>query len=368
MPIDERRLSVVHVVVTDVFAGVERYVCQVANLLSARGHRVTTIGGNPERMRTELDAPVRSLPGSTLLGVARTLAGQHDADIVHLHMTTAEGAAWLARPLQRAPLVATRHFAQDRGSSTLARTLSRITSRSISCDIAISQFVVERISGPAVLIPSGVPDRRQAALEAPVVLMLQRLESEKAPAVGIRAWAMSDLGADGWRLVVAGDGSLRGSLTDLAAELGVADTVDFLGNVADTDQLLADSSVLLAPGSLDSFGLAVVEAMAHGLPVVAARGGAHLETVGTEGILFAPGEVAGAAEGLAKLGHDPDLRGRVGAALRERQQRMYSLSGHVDGLEALYRKVIAQAGRGAPSAPLPVSPHGMISWWAVRHG
>jgi glycosyltransferase involved in cell wall biosynthesis len=336
---DQPPLSVVHVVVTDVFAGVERYVCQVANLLAARGHRVTTIGGDPERMRAELEETARNLPASTLIQAARALARQRGADVVHLHMTRAEGAAWLARPMQRAPLVATRHFASERGSSPTARMLARITSRAIARDIAISQFVAESINGPSVLIPNGVPDRTQAELESTTVLMLQRLESEKAPEVGIRAWSMSGLGGRGWRLMIAGDGGLRPSLARTAHALGVADSVEFLGNVADTDRLLAGASVLLAPAPAEPFGLSVVEAMAHGIPVVAARGGAHLETVGKDGILFPPDQADAAAEALVTLSDDRPLRARVGARLRERQQRMFSLARHVDRLEALYRQV-----------------------------
>jgi glycosyltransferase involved in cell wall biosynthesis len=338
------RLTVVHVVVTDVFAGVERYICQVANVLNARGHQVTAIGGNPERMGHELDGSIRILPAATLVQAARALAGQRGADIVHLHMTAAEGAAWLARPRQRAPRVATRHFARDRGSSATARSLARVTSRGIARDIAISRFVADSIHGPSVLIPNGVSEQPQAELQAPTVVMLQRLESEKAPEVGVRAWSMSSLADRGWRLAVAGDGDLQPSLRRLAHDLGVADSVEFLGNVADTDRLLAESSVLLAPAPEEPFGLSVVEAMAHGIPVVAARGGAHLETVGKEGILFAPGQAGAAAEALTALSDDREVRLWVGTALRHRQQRMFSLAQHVDRLEMLYREVISEAG------------------------
>jgi glycosyltransferase involved in cell wall biosynthesis len=333
-------LTVVHVVVTDVFAGVERYTCQVANELARRGHRVVTVGGDPERMRAELDSSVVSRPAGTVVTAARALVGERGADIVHVHMTAAEAAAWLARPVQRAPIVATRHFARDRGSSAPVRALAQLTSRVLACDIAISEFVAASVSGPSILIPNGVPDRPQAELESPVVVMLQRLNAEKAPAVGIRAWSASGLGARGWRLVIAGDGDLRPSLVDLVGELGVTESISFLGNVADTDRLLTESSVFLAPAPAEPFGLSVVEAMSHGLPVVAARGGGHRETVGDEGFLFEPGDAGAAAEAMVALSQDRDLCRRVGAALRRRQQGMYSLPHHVDRLETLYRQLV----------------------------
>ncbi len=338
-------LSVVQVALTDAFAGVERYVCQVAAGLAARGHQVVAIGGDPRRMPAELGSRVGYRPAASLLRGAATLARERHVDVVHVHMTAAEGAAWLARPVQHAPIVATRHFARDRGSSAVAHALAQITGRAISLDIAISRFVADSIAGPSVLLPNGVPDRPPALLESNTVVMLQRLDEEKCPDVGIRAWSASGLGAQGWRLVVAGTGDLRPSLARLAERLGTAESVEFAGQVVETDRLLAGSSVLLAPAPREPFGLSVVEAMAHGVPVVAARGGAHIETVGDDGLLFEPGDTVAAARALVALSEDVALRRRVGDRLRGRQQELFSLERHLDRLELLYRDVIHAPGR-----------------------
>ncbi len=346
-------VSIVHVVLTGAFAGVERYVCQVANGLAGRGHRVEVIGGDPLRMRDELVPSVDHRPATSVRRGAAILAGRRDADLVHAHMTAAEVAAWLARPVDRLPTVATRHFASGRGSTPAARALAGVASRSITRDIAISEFVARTISGPSVLIPNGVTERPQAALDTPTVVMLQRLDREKAPEVGIRAWACSALPASGWTLVIAGSGVLRPDLETLVRTLGCAGSVTFAGQVADTDGLLARSSILLAPAPEEPFGLSVVEAMAHGVPVVAAGGGAHLETVGGAGILFPTGDAGAAARALEELAADPALRRQVGGALRVRQQERFSLDRHLDRLEELYRSV-AVAPRRA-TAPVPAA-------------
>ena len=326
--------------VTDAFAGVERYVCQVANGLGARGHRVEVVGGAPDRMAAELDPAVVHHPAASLAAGALALVRARGVDLVHAHMTAAEGAAFAAHIVDRAPIVATRHFAAERGSTPLNRAAARVTSRPIVADVAISEFVARSVAGPTTLIPNAVADRPQADLVAPVVVMLQRLDDEKAPDVGLRAWAASGLGGDGWRLVVAGSGILRSALERLAARLGCADSVTFAGQVADTDGLLAGASALLAPAPAEPFGLSVVEAMSHGLPVVAAAGGAHLETVGDAGILFPPGDDAAAAAALERLAGDAGLRHSVGRALRARQQERYGLDLHLDRLEALYTSVV----------------------------
>lgn len=314
-------------------------MCQVANGLTERGHSVSVVGGAPARMAAELDRAVAHRAAAGVCSGAAALVRQRGVDIVHVHMTAAEAAAWLARPFQRAPVVATRHFARDRGSSTAARALARLTSRAITVDVAISRYVATSISGPSRLIYNGVADQPQASLESRTVVMLQRLDDEKATDVGISAWSSSGLAGEGWRLAVAGVGRAQPQLASLAADLGVTSSVDFLGAVDDTTGLLSGSAVFLAPAPAEPFGLAVVEAMAHGLPVVAAAGGAHLETVADDALLFPPGDAAAAAGHLHQLGRDAELRQRVGERLRRRQQERFSLAHHLDELEALYRSV-----------------------------
>ena len=336
-------LRIAHVVVTDNFAGVERYVCRVADGLAARGHQIDVIGGAPSRMRAELDRTVTHRPAATIAQATRALVAARGVDVVHVHMSAAEACAYLADPVVRAPVVATRHFAAERGSTRVHRALSHIVTRDLAADIAISEFVARSVDGPTELVPNGVASRPQAPLVAPVVVMLQRLDREKSPEVGLRAWARSGLAARGWRLVVAGSGALRPELEQLVAGLGSGSGVTFAGQVADTDELLAGSSILLAPAPAEPFGLSVVEAMSHGLAVVAASGGAHVETVGADGVLFPPGDADGAASALARLADDPVSLASVGHALRARQQEHYSIDRHLDRLEALYASVVAAA-------------------------
>ena len=176
--------------------------------------------------------------------------------------------------------------------------------------------------------------------------MLQRLEEEKAPEAGLRAWAESGLGREGWRLLVGGSGRLAAAARRECERLAVSDSVRFLGHVGDTDALLRETSVMIAPAPGEPFGLAVVEAMAHGIPVVAAAGGAHLETLGADGLLFVPGDASGAASWLRRIAEDVPWRREVGARLRSRQQLLFSLDTHASRLERSTRQ---SAGGGTLS-------------------
>lgn len=344
----DRRLRAAHVVRSDAFAGVERYVTYVAPLLAARGIDAVVIGGDQRRMDEELGpSGVPHHAATTTFEAARQLVRSRPLDLVHAHMSAAEAAAVLAQPVTRAPLVSTRHFAARRGSSAAGRAAAMAVDRAVQCEIAISRFVADAIGRPSVLLPSGVPRRPAGTDRRLVVVMAQRLEPEKDVDVGLRAWARSGLGESGWRLAVAGSGSQAAALRALAQHLGIGASVDFVGHRNRLTELLATAGIFLATARAEPFGLSVVEAMAVALPVVASTGGAHLETVGAcpDASTFPPGDVEACAGHLRRLAADGERRARYGAALRAVQQERFDVEAHVDELVELYRRVVAGAGR-----------------------
>lgn len=329
------------------FAGVERYIAYVAPALAARGHEVSVIGGHPARMAEALGPHVTFHPATTVRDAAAALAGTgRGHDLVHAHMTNAEAVAVLLRPLSGARVVATLHFAQPRGGTGLARFAANALSRGITTQIAISEFVARKAGvDDAVIVPNGVP--APPGLDPPVrrehvVLVAQRFETEKDTATALRAWQASDLAGAGWRLVVAGEGQQGPALATLASSLGIEQSIDFPGRLDDLPVRMARASVFLATAPSEPFGLSVVEAMAAGLPVVAADGGAHRETVGlvSSDLLFAPADAARAGVLLKGLAHDAERRLAVGAAIRACYDQHFTLDLHVDRLEAQYRRTL----------------------------
>nr|WP_243847433.1 glycosyltransferase family 4 protein [Microbacterium ulmi] len=258
-------------------------------------------------------------------------------------MTDADTLGALVRP-KGARVVSTRHFAAPRGGSVPARVVSRLASTRIAGQIAISDFVAGRIESESVVIHTGVAtvaDVPSGAREN-AVLVLQRLEAEKFTDDALRAWSLSGARAQGWRLWIAGDGGERRRLESLAAELGIGGTTDFLGFARDTGDLYRRASVLLAPTRVEGLGLSVIEAMAHGLPVVATDAGGHRETVGpvAEAALYPAGDAAAAAEELDRLVADAALRGRYGAALRDRQRTEFTIDAQITRTLDVYRRIV----------------------------
>jgi glycosyltransferase involved in cell wall biosynthesis len=345
-------LHVRHLVRSDAFAGVERYLTYVAPELARRGHTVSVVGGRPAAMREALDrAGVGFEPARTTMAVVRAARRAPRPDVLHAHMTAAELAAVVASVGWRVPLVATLHFEGGRGHSWATRLAYRPLGARVDKEIAISRFVADSVGEHAVVIPLGIPAPAAsdvATERRSIVLVGQRLEREKDTGLALQAWAASGLAAEGWQLHVAGRGALEGELHALGDQLGVDGSVVWLGHQADFASRLAEASILLAPAPREPFGLTVVEAMACALPVVAAAGGAHLETLGPASpeTLFPPGDAAAAAADLRRLAADPIGRAEIGRAERARFDDEYRIDRHVDRLEVVYHEVVGSRPPG----------------------
>ncbi len=110
------------------------------------------------------------------------------------------------------------------------------------------------------------------------------------------------------------------ALRELAATLGIAHAVEFVGDVADPDGQLAGADVLLHVADREAFGLPLVEALLRGVPVVAPPGGgtAEIVTDGVDGLVVDPTRREVLAAALLGLVRDPDRRAAMGARGRAR--------------------------------------------------
>lgn len=341
------------IVVTDNFAGAERYVAGLSRGLATAGWDVTLVGGREAPMRAEAGERVTWRPGSSLLAALRSVRAAGRFDVCHAHMTYAEAVAVAARRTHGAPVVATRHFAAPRGSSLPGWLLSGWVARGLASEIAISAFVAGRLERPpTAVVHNGVPDAPSLwRQESRTVLVLQRLAPEKDTATALTAWARSGLAERGWCLRVVGDGPARTELEHRVQQDGVRG-VTFVGWVPDVAGELRQAGILLAPAPAEPFGLSVVEAMAAGVPVVAAAGGGHLETVAAAEVetLFPPGDAEAAGRILQRLADDDVLRRTQGERGRAVQRARFTLPGQVAAVTAEYERMLSGAPLPAPAS------------------
>ena len=143
------------------------------------------------------------------------------------------------------------------------------------------------------------------------------------------------------RLVMVGDGPERPRAAALAEELGVSDRVLFLGKHASVEELLACADLFLLPSENESFGLAALEAMACGAPVVASSTGGLPEVVehGVSGYLHPPGSVREMAEAGLDILTDAARHKAFSEAGRRTAVERFSAASVVPMYEGIYERV-----------------------------
>ncbi|MBC7559198.1 MAG: glycosyltransferase [Dermatophilaceae bacterium] len=210
-------------------------------------------------------------------------------------------------------------WAADRHNVTTAERFDRVVT---TTGFAAQEF--GRIGVRTHHVPLGVdlehfrPAERPPAAGVPLIVLCSRLSREKRPDLAIEALRVLSRGGFGGctaRLVVAGSGPLADSLRRRARGL----PVELVGHLADrraVAQLLGSADVVLAPGPVETFGLAALEALACGTPIVAASTSAVAELVEGDAGRTAMPEARAIAEAIASLLAVPEVRRRAAARAR----------------------------------------------------
>jgi glycosyltransferase involved in cell wall biosynthesis len=187
--------------------------------------------------------------------------------------------------------------------------------------------------------------RRQLKVEANgMVVFVGRLAKEKNPDGLLHAWQMALPHLfEGWKLVLVGDGPMRGELEAFVDERRLRDTVLFTGLQANVESWLGAADVYVLASHREGLSNAMLEAMAIGLPVVSTRVSGVRETVeeAGAGLVVDVGQKEQLADALIRLANDSLLRSQMGRAGRAVILKSYSLN-HVAVLhEQLYDKLLA---------------------------
>ena len=300
-------------------------------------------------------------PGSVLRAARAVRAA--GPDVIHTHGHFAGVAGRLAARL--AGVRALVHHLHTADATLkprhrrLERLLTRGTRRIVCCSEAVARHARADLGVPddlAVVVRNGIDpppavSREEARrllpadLPHPIAGCVGGLAPHKGQAVLLEAWAALPPSLRQGSLVFAGDGAERAALEAQVERLGLDGSVRFLGLRPDVRSILPALDLLVAPSiGREGLGVAVLEGMDAGLPVIASRTGGLPEAIdeGTTGLLVPERDPGALAAALAALLADARMRLALGAAGRARVEREFRAAPMTRRIEAIYAAALEE--------------------------
>lgn len=277
---------------------------------------------------------------------------REEFDIVHCHLSTSATNGSLAAKLARVPSVSTVHGLSGKLSFVASDHLIAVSGE-VRRHLVVQGMSETRIS----VVHNGIPvgplptdetrQRARASLSLPAGVPVFGTTARLTPLKGIdqalhaARRVVDDIPSAVF--VIFGDGSSRSEYEELAASLGLKDNVLFAGYRADVRDLLPALDVFVFPTLKEAMGIALVEAMAAGVPVVANEVGGVPEVVreGT-GFLVAPGEAVSMADRTAELLRHPTQRAEMGLHAYDLVVDEFSSPRMAAKTEGVYNQMLAQ--------------------------
>jgi len=306
---------------------------------------------------------------STLRDLLRLIRERRIA-ILHTHEFFMNSLGLVASRLTGVPLVATvhgRNYYAERFRRRLAyRLVGKFAGQMITVSEDVRRFLEENIGIPANrirVIPNGVPVNGISSYER-VVAVRETLGLRRNTRVVATVGSLYPVKGHTYLIdaavhvvrrcpdvtfLIVGRGGLREKLEAQASSLAVTPFVRFLGHRNDVQDLLSVCGVFVLPSLSEGMPLALLEAMAAGIPSVATRVGGVGEAIedGKSGLLVPPGDSHALAESIIKLLEDRTLARQMGQYARDVVARRFSVSRMVDDYKEIYARLIPK--------PQPVS-------------
>jgi glycosyltransferase involved in cell wall biosynthesis len=355
--------------------GVAEHVTQLALGLGARGFEPLVL--HPPALRTAgalREAGVRTvevdlrrdyghphLDAAAVRAVGRVLRRER-VSLVHAHAAKAGVVARVAAHLVGRPALYTPHCFPFVGEISAARrAFGLAVERALAprtaaivcvCEDERELARAEGIRAPLEVIHNGcppcdgvAPDERLLALAAagPLIGAVTVLRRQKAIEVLLDAAPAVLAAVPEARIAIVGDGPEREALGARARALGLDDRVAFLPFTGPPSRHLRALDVYVLPSAWEAFPIGVLEALACGVPQVAADVGGTREAVAPDtGVLVPPRDPGALALALIELLGDEPRRRAMAEASRERHAQRFELAPMLDATAALYERVVAQ--------------------------
>ena len=343
-------MRVVHVHRIGGIGGSERHLLTLLPALAAKGVDVRFVGldmPGADPFYEELSVPFERLKRPWKLPWALR---RGKPDIVHTHLVHADVYGAITTT---APIVSTKHNPDPFRLGPwrhAERMLARRAKRIIAISDAVRRFSIDEVGLPPEkfeLVYYGLdelprpwaPNPPLQLPEGPLLLCVGRLVVQKGIDTAIRSLPRIPEAA----LLVLGDGPGRAALLRLANELEVGDRVLMPGRVGDIAAIYKRADLLVHPARWEGFGLAMLEAMLAGKPVVATEAGSAPELVvdGETGVIVPASDPPGMAAAVNIILGEPDLARRYGTRGLERARAEFSVEKMTRGTLAVYESALS---------------------------
>ena len=282
-------------------------------------------------------------------------------DIIHTHGYFASTIGRIAAKLAKVPIIVTHvhstYWGYTKRNILIERELSKFTDRIICCSDAVKRFVVEHenISDKkAVTIYNGVEikevndsfkSREALGIRENDIMIttVGSLTPHKGQRYLIEAVAHSMKTHDNIRCFIVGDGPLRVEFENYAISLGIGAHINFLGRVGDISEVINATDIFVMPSSgREGLGIAVLEAMAYGKPVIASDIGGLPEVVidSATGYLVKPKDVHSIASVINKLVEDGSARIAMGSEGKRVFEERFKAKFMISRIDDLYKELL----------------------------
>jgi glycosyltransferase involved in cell wall biosynthesis len=359
--------------------GAERQVLALAERMKARGHAVLLVVLLPrqaEEWPTTLDLvrlEMSKRPASLLAGAwkARRILQEFQPDLIHSHTFPANMMARLLKiSLPKVAVLSAIHNVYEGGwgrmlayrlTDALSRRSTAVSQAAADSFVRLKAVPAHKMSvvvngiDTAVFAPSSARRCRMreemGAGDEFIWLAAGRIVPAKDYPNLLRAFAQARAAVPGARLWIAGEaaGNESAAVQALAAELGLQDSVRWLGLRRDMPALLDAADGFVLASAWEGMPLVVGEAMAMEKPAVATDVGGVRELLGETGAIVPAKSPEALAEAMVELmRRTNEARGRLGQAARERIASRFCIEAKADEWEALYRMVAHCEGSGQP--------------------
>lgn len=296
-----------------------------------------------------------------ILQLARVLR-RLECDVLHSHMFWTNLYCSLAGVVAGTPVVVTSEHGRNEWKRRRHRWIERrVISPLTKYRLCVSQDILERrrnVDGipesKLVLVPNGtrIPRISNKNLNGPPIIgSVGRLVEAKDLVTLIRAIALLRARGYGAMLRIVGDGPEKARIQEEIDRLDLTGAVHLLGFKSDVGSFLKECTVFASSSIREGQPIALLEAMAHGLPCVATRVGGIPDTMenDVEGIVVPPCQPDLMADALQRLLDKPDLRLALGESARARVIREFSIDALAEKCLAIYESALGDQGRVAHS-------------------